>query len=183
MMLALAELRESRAAREYKVLLPAGPIEFQGDVYTALVPPELTLHILPEGNSATVTGHLTAQLRSDCARCLVPAEFRVDTPIVDTWPLYPHGEEGEEFFDSGFVVDGDSIDLVEYSMELLLEQLPLRVLCRADCSGLCVTCGENLNEAKCGCQTGDVDPRLAVLGRLFDDKGGVNHGGSEKKNI
>ena len=34
--------------------------------------------------------------------------------------------------------------------ELLLDH-PIRVLCRPDCKGLCLSCGSNLNEGSCDC--------------------------------
>ena len=44
-----------------------------------------------------------------------------------------------------------SIDLdPEIRQELMLD-LPVRPLCKPDCLGLCVKCGENLNLGKCSC--------------------------------
>jgi len=52
----------------------------------------------------------------------------------------------------------------------LLTSLPLQVLCRPACRGLCPHCGQNLNEKDCGCPQGDADPRFAVLRQLkFDE--------------
>ena len=39
----------------------------------------------------------------------------------------------------------------------------MNAVCREDCQGLCGTCGQNLNEAKCKCDPKPVDPRLAAL--------------------
>ena len=46
----------------------------------------------------------------------------------------------------------------------------MAVLCREDCKGLCPKCGANLNRGECGCSRREIDPRLAVLQRILEDK-------------
>jgi uncharacterized protein len=41
--------------------------------------------------------------------------------------------------------------------------LPLKVVCREDCRGLCVQCGKNLNDEQCSCSTTIQDPRWTAL--------------------
>jgi uncharacterized protein len=41
--------------------------------------------------------------------------------------------------------------------------LPVKPLCRANCKGLCPTCGCNRNHESCACATAEVDLRLAGL--------------------
>ena len=43
----------------------------------------------------------------------------------------------------------------------MLVSLPLRVLCREDCKGLCTVCGQDLNQRECGCERKPTDPRWA----------------------
>jgi uncharacterized protein len=42
----------------------------------------------------------------------------------------------------------------------------MKPLCRADCSGLCPTCGKDLNEGQCNCERTEIDPRWAKLSKL-----------------
>ncbi len=44
--------------------------------------------------------------------------------------------------------------------------LPMKVICRSDCRGLCAHCGANLNNEECRCEKHASDPRLAPLARL-----------------
>ena len=179
MLIALAELREAASAREYLLQLPAETFELQGDYFTAIEPPEVRLQLSGDGEGVTVTGRVSARLSIACARCLCNTELFINAEVNDTWNLSPAEEDSEDFRSSSFVSeDGETVDLSEYAHELLFEQLPLRVFCKDDCKGLCSNCGENLNEAKCGCDKVDIDPRLAVLGRLLGNKGGVRDGGS-----
>ena len=60
------------------------------------------------------------------------------------------------------------IDLSEPLEEELLLVLPAKTLCREDCRGLCPKCGKPLKLGDCGCPKREPDPRLAILGTLFD---------------
>ncbi len=53
-------------------------------------------------------------------------------------------------------------------LEQVQLQVPMKPLCRTDCSGLCSDCGADLNDGPCGCQPA-VDPRWAALGALRGD--------------
>jgi uncharacterized protein len=60
--------------------------------------------------------------------------------------------------------DGKTIDLDPVVREQVLLTLPVTVLCREDCKGLCATCGQDLNERDCGHgKEKEVDVRLAKL--------------------
>lgn len=60
--------------------------------------------------------------------------------------------------------DGKTIDLDPIVREQVLLALPVTVLCREDCRGLCPTCGQDLNEKDCGhSEKKEIDVRLAKL--------------------
>jgi uncharacterized protein len=60
--------------------------------------------------------------------------------------------------------DGKTIDLDPIVREQVLLALPVSVLCREDCKGLCSVCGQDLNESDCGhAGRAEVDVRLAKL--------------------
>jgi len=62
------------------------------------------------------------------------------------------------------------IDLSPLVREYMLLDIPIKPLCSTDCKGLCPVCGENLNETQCGHTTESIDPRLAVLKSLLENK-------------
>ena len=49
----------------------------------------------------------------------------------------------------------------------LMVNLPMKVLCREDCKGICRKCGKNLNEGACGCDDSVPDPRMSVIQDIF----------------
>ncbi len=60
--------------------------------------------------------------------------------------------------------DGKTIDLDPIVREQVLLALPVSVVCRDDCKGLCARCGQDLNEKDCGHgREREIDPRLAGL--------------------
>lgn len=120
-----------------------------------------------------VTGHLQAEARVPCGRCLasvaVPVEFDLEEefrPSVDilTGAALPV-EDGE---DKVTRMDGHHIlDLTEVIRQDLLLALPVSPLCNPHCRGLCPECGADLNKGPCSCQREGGDPRLAVLRELL----------------
>jgi uncharacterized protein len=63
------------------------------------------------------------------------------------------------------VYENDQINLDDLVLEQLELNLPIRVLCREDCRGLCSECGADLNLEECQCQK-PVDSRWQVLADL-----------------
>ena len=64
------------------------------------------------------------------------------------------------------VADG-WLDLRQPLREQIMLAMPIHLLCRPDCKGLCTNCGQNWNEGPCNCSAEDLDPRLAALKNLL----------------
>jgi len=148
-------------------LLVANPGEFVGpyaDRSWRLA--AVRLHVSRDGEDVVVVGDIEASVPLVCGRCL--AEFRVDVqPRVDIRygprPLLDNdGELGADDLDLDFY-ENDQLNLGALLETETTLALPMKPLCRADCRGLCPTCGANRNVADCGCASRPPDPRLAVL--------------------
>ncbi|HYU46996.1 MAG TPA: DUF177 domain-containing protein, partial [Terriglobales bacterium] len=63
---------------------------------------------------------------------------------------------------------GESLLLEDALREQVLLALPLKMVCREDCKGLCPHCGKNLNESQCSCAERLDDPRWAALKEIRD---------------
>jgi uncharacterized protein len=138
--------------------------------------------------SVLLKAEMSAHVVAPCKRCL--ADVGMDLPVRFTLNLVPKlaaglegGEDDEEVAEEDVAAgqrrdsagsfaledadretfDGRTIDLDPIIREQVLLALPVSVVCREDCKGLCAQCGQNLNEAECGCERKVVDPRLAVL--------------------
>lgn len=112
-------------------------------------------------------GILYSTLTTPCVRCLddaiIPITIELDELFYFPPGTAPAGEN--RIGDDGF------IDLAPLIRELSLLDVPIKVLCRPDCQGLCQDCGQNLNEFVCSCSDEEVDPRLAALQQFLDSDG------------
>ena len=66
-----------------------------------------------------------------------------------------------------YLVD-DRLDLSAWARDSLILALPDKILCRADCAGLCPVCGKDLNREPHVHGEAEPDPRWAALERLKD---------------
>ena len=106
----------------------------------------------------------------ECARCLDRVEGTFSLDFERT--VVPEGtlteEKLEENVDEYIVLEGGMLYPDDAVREELLLDFPKKLLCSEDCPGLCPTCGKPKKEGECGCQTKEIDPRLAVLKKLLD---------------
>ena len=106
----------------------------------------------------------------ECARCLdkVTGTFSLDFERT----VVPEGtlteEKLEENVDEYIVLEDGMLYPDDAVREELLLDFPKKLLCSEDCPGLCPVCGKPKKEGECGCQTKEIDPRLAVLKKLLD---------------
>jgi uncharacterized protein len=105
-----------------------------------------------------VTATVSAPYVGECRRCLGIARGTLAAHVVELITDEPDP-------DTGYVVDGDTLDLLTVAHDACILELPLAPLCREGCAGLCPECGANLNLEKCSC-TLPVDPRWAGLAQL-----------------
>jgi uncharacterized protein len=114
-----------------------------------------------------IKGKLSAIINSYCSRCLE----NVSVPIGDDFayslvPVKAETREDLELTAEELEISryqGDFIDLTAIICEQIILHIPIKILCKEECSGLCPRCGINLNRSSCNCHLGVVDNRMAVL--------------------
>ena len=94
-------------------------------------------------HSAYVDGEIVFTISGECTRCLKPACQQV----VATF-----SEQVEQNNEYGYSLVNDKINLVEIAHEAILLNMPVNLLCREDCKGICLNCGVNLNDDDCKCK-------------------------------
>jgi uncharacterized protein len=115
--------------------------------------------------SHTVSGYafrlrFGAELEGPCVRCLETADQRV---AVDAREIDQPGG-GEELSSPYF--DEGHLDVRAWARDALALALPVQIVCREDCAGLCAVCGENLNRSPDHAHEREPDPRWAALREL-----------------
>jgi uncharacterized protein len=132
---------------------------------------EGSLRMMHTNQGIFVQGKLIGETQLACARCLepVPVDFEVYleemfVPTVDmaTGKLIEPEEEDQALW----IDEHHTLDLTEVLRQNVLLELPVHVLCKEECRGLCPECGTNLNQSTCSCGP-DVDPRWASLTELL----------------
>jgi uncharacterized protein len=113
-----------------------------------------------------IQGQLESSMSLECVRCLDEAIVKVNFSLDELFYYPPHIAPAGEHR----VGEDGMIDLAPLVRELSLLSVPIKVLCRPDCQGLCQECGANLNLGECGCATDDIDPRFAVLEALLKNE-------------
>lgn len=90
---------------------------------------------------------ITCKLSLLCDRCLTPFEREYSYNFKHTVVRSATKNQDDEYI----IADGDFIDVTDIAICDLLLQLPMKILCKDDCKGLCQHCGANLNDGDCGC--------------------------------
>jgi uncharacterized protein len=151
-----------------------GSVDYQTSEIKQVEPLEVnaTAELL-EGN-IRVAGAIESKVELVCARCLEPVVEDVQRSFDLFYSPLPKDVKPEEArlrdddAEIGFF-EGEGLFLADVLREQVLLALPMKVICRGDCRGLCPSCGANLNHEECRCETHTTDPRLASLARLKQD--------------
>lgn len=109
---------------------------------------------------------ISTRMHLTCDRCL--EEF--DEDFLEVFDILFHIGQDELNIDEENVVallpDQKEIDLTSYIQETLILSIPMKILCRADCKGICPNCGADLNKEECRCMDKPIDPRWENLKKL-----------------
>ncbi|MDK3257729.1 YceD family protein [Blastococcus capsensis] len=131
----------------------------------------LRLESVMEG--VLVTGDLDVPVVGSCARCLEPIE---DTLSLDVQELYAYaGSTTEATSEEDEVrrVEGDFLDLQPLARDTIVLNLPLSPVCSPDCGGLCVDCGQRIDDLPEDHTHEVTDPRWAALADRFASSPGT----------
>ncbi|MGM1045336.1 MAG: YceD family protein [Bacillota bacterium] len=134
----------------------------------AVTPLEVDLKATPSvTGSVDVRGRLQGQLEIRCSRCLKSVTEQLDIPFHEVFQPVENPDDVQDGDEDITYVKGESVDLAQYVEEALVLYLPLAPVCSEDCKGLCPSCGKDLNQDSCDCDTEVIDPRLAGLKDFF----------------
>lgn len=140
---------------------PAGlRLELIGVPERAAMELDLRLEAVMEGVLAS--GVVTAPLAGECGRCLGDVHTMITVELQELF-VYPEHELDDEEVSR---LTGDLLDVEPVVRDVVVLALPLTPLCRADCRGLCVDCGQPWDALPADHQHDRSDRRWAALGSL-----------------
>lgn len=160
----LAGLRLSPGeGRRLELATPIEPLVLGSESYAAqprLVPVELNVSRMTGGGYA-LRLRFSAEITGPCMRCLAAASPRVDVEAREV-----DRPSGGEELDSPYVHE-EKLDLAGWARDAFALAMPVKILCREDCAGLCPVCAADLNTAAPGHHHESApDPRWAKLREL-----------------
>ncbi len=129
-------------SRDFEINYPE--IFIEPDLYAKNLLGKYTFSRTHEG--LLLSAELEADIDSQCSRCLEPLIIHVSTKFEELYVFEPRMKEEldeEQVPSSGYIELG-----VPFRDYLLLE-IPMNVLCKPDCKGICLECGKNLNYDDC----------------------------------
>jgi uncharacterized protein len=138
---------------------------------------DLRAEIRSEGRFVRATGGITAEVRTECDRCLksmtVGVSETFDQRFGMSGPEPVRGRDGDvELSESDLdavAVEGGILDTRELAREQLALAFPIRTICSEACAGLCPICGADRNAGPCDCTESATDPRWDALKKILNE--------------
>lgn len=162
----VAQLKRSPGdSARFDLLAELPSLELEGENFIFFGPVKAGLDVVNTGPTLEMKGEVSGVLTLTCDRCLEPFEYSFDVPVEETYAQSAEGEMGE-----AVPFTGDILDITPEVLKSIVLALPMKVICREECPGLCPQCGRNLNEGRCGCANEEIDPRMSALKGFFKEK-------------
>jgi len=139
---------------------------------TCTVPIKGQVSFTNTGSLLILKGEVCTEVRLECGRCLSEFQYPIAAEIQEEYRLQRIGDAirvyplDEDDAVSNLVVN-NVLDLDELIRQSVLIAIPIQPLCKADCKGLCPSCGQNLNMGKCICLRDNVDTPFKALAELM----------------
>ncbi len=145
-----------------KKQIKAGAMHFyREEVYPNDIDVSVELNKFQKNISCQV--ELTTRAHYICDRCL--SEYSKDYRENFT-VLFHLGQKDFETEEEDVILlseEQQEIDLTPYIQENLILSVPMKMLCKEDCKGICPGCGADLNHEPCTCPEKPIDPRWEKL--------------------
>lgn len=158
------ELHKKVIEKEYA----SGEIDYRGVEFEQRGPLKVRAVAKLDGEEIRIRGYLETRLEARCDRCLAPVEFPVRRDFDLAYrPVASIAREEEievagDELGVGFY-SGEGIDLADLLSEQVILSVPMKIVCRAECRGLCPVCGADRNREDCHCPSPRSESPFAKL--------------------
>jgi DUF177 domain-containing protein len=134
----------------------SGALDYHGAEFRQVAPLKVAAEAELVGTEIRIRGHLGTHLEASCARCLGVVKLPIERDFDLFYrPLKSIAREEEieiktDELDVGFY-SGNGIELGDVVMEQVILSVPMKLVCKVECLGLCPICGANRNVEQCHC--------------------------------
>ncbi len=142
-------------------------------------PISVAMRIMEVDGVIVISGNVKAQVELLCSRCASPFLYDLEPPfkaLLSQDPILAGAEETHatighqgssaspfaEDLDISHVKE-DHINLADILAEQVALKMPFQPLCKADCKGVCPTCGSDLNQGRCACKKVESNTPFSIL--------------------
>lgn len=139
------KISTAQLEREHKIQLTGElPVEFLGNPDTEMVkfnqPVKYDLELSANVGGIVLNGRVSTKTACICGRCLNKFDDEINAKIY-------------HFYEKN---DSPELDISEDVRENLLLEIPMNPACDAECKGLCLKCGQDLNKKTCKCDNSPI---------------------------
>lgn len=167
--LSVKELEQGKVL--FDVAFPPGAIQFDEEHVRQSTPmqAEGSAELLASSiGEIRICGRVRVEMEAECDRCLETCRFPIDSAFDLCYrPAEMSAAEEEVSLDAGEsevgFYEGAGLELGDILREHILLSLPMQLICRDDCRGICPVCGQDRNQVVCGCQGRALDDRWSAL--------------------
>lgn len=110
---------------------------------------------------------VTAEVLFNCDKCLKQINQTLSFTIQEKFSNMQYVSPSKE--EEICLFSGSQINLYDYVISNFNFNIPMQIICKENCKGLCLSCGANLNEVSCNCDNLVIDPRFEALRSLFNN--------------
>lgn len=133
-----------------------------------LSPVAVSLSVAKEFDHIRVQGSVGTTVKLSCSRCLreFSSELSSTFTIFYTKAAIAQPEDEVELGEQDLITatySGDEIDFSAEVAEQVLLEIPYKPLCSEECKGLCASCGTDLNDSDCACNSTAVSMAFSSL--------------------
>lgn len=134
----------------------SGALNYHGAEFRQMDPLKVEAVAELVGSEIRIRGHLGTRLEACCDRCLGPVKIDVDRDFdlfyrpVKSIAREEEIKVPEDELGVGFY-SGDGIELADVVTEQVILSVPMKLVCRSQCLGLCPICRVDRNAHRCRC--------------------------------
>lgn len=103
-----------------------------------------------------------------CDKCLEPVDYKINIDYFKDLDMNKSSEEKIADLDEEVYLEGTKFDTEVFVYNEILVSLPMRILCKEDCKGICNRCGANLNMGSCQCDNAEPGTGMSKILDVFN---------------
>ncbi len=162
-------LSETGKEKQYKAPIEKDFFTVNNESYNYNKKSDVLFKIVNKGKKVIkVDADIDIELIMPCGRCLEDVIVPLKQTVSKDIDLKKTAQEREDDIEEDVFLNGMNLDTEVFIDNEIFVNLPMKVLCKEDCKGICYKCGTNLNTGSCDCDTTELDPRMSKILDVFN---------------